>query len=78
MIEPQTPEEWQTAVELADYYLRLDAERQYGLVFGGQAVDVDRCAEILQLGESIGVIPRPDSVERITKIMSANQLEETR
>jgi hypothetical protein len=65
--DPQTPEEWQDAVDTADFLLLLDAARQYGLVEGGPGVDVERCADILARGAAIGVIPRGTSQKNSQK-----------
>jgi hypothetical protein len=56
--DPETPEQWQEAVDLADFLVRLDAARQYGLVAGGPEVDLQRCDEILVGGASRGYRPR--------------------
>ncbi len=65
MIEPQTPQEWQEAIDTAEVLVRLDAARQYGLVTGGPAVNVSRCEELLRRGEALGYTPTADAVERI-------------
>ncbi len=57
--DPQTPEQWQDAVDAAHVGLVLDACRQYGLVTGGPTFNLDRCHEILQAGERRGVRPSP-------------------
>jgi hypothetical protein len=55
--DPEGPVEWQQAVDAAHWWLRFDAARQYGLVDGGPAVDVDRCRDILALGAAGGYQP---------------------
>lgn len=52
--DPETPAEWQIAVDAAWALLLLDAARQYGLVTGGPAANVDRCAAILAEGKRRG------------------------
>jgi hypothetical protein len=61
--EPQTEVEWQIAVDAANALLRIDAARQYGLIVGGPAIDVDRCVELLERGAAQGTVPRRESVE---------------
>ena len=63
--DPVTPEEWQTAVDLADALLAMDSARQYGLITGGPAIDTERAAEILAAGKARGFRPLPDSAERV-------------
>jgi hypothetical protein len=55
--DPETPREWQEAVDLADFHLQLDAARQYGLVTGGPDVDVERCEYLLKQGKNLGYRP---------------------
>jgi hypothetical protein len=57
--DPKTPEEWQEAVNAAEFYLSLDACRQYGLVTGGPGVNAARCEEILRRGKWRGIRPAP-------------------
>lgn len=62
--DPQTPEEWQIAVDTAEILLMLDAAKTYGLVEGGPIVDMARCHELLQRGAALGI--RPDvNMEKI-------------
>jgi len=60
--DPTTPDEWQAAVDSADFLLLLDSARQYGLVTGGPIVDVARCHEIIRRGADRGVFPGPPGV----------------
>src|SRR5687768_7942284 len=53
--DPQTLDEWQHAVNLAEMHLRIDSARQYGLITGGATVDVDRCLEIIAGGAWRGI-----------------------
>lgn len=73
MREPLTRGEWRDAVDAAAAALCLDAARSYGLVVGGPAVDVDRCSEILAGGESRGIAPSDDAVDRFVSAWSAQQ-----
>jgi hypothetical protein len=67
MIDPQTPAEWQDAVDAAHAALALESARMYGLVEGGPQVNVDRCVEIVDAGKERGVTPRDDAVERFIR-----------
>ncbi len=55
--DPQTPAEWQEAVDCAQFLLLLDCAHQYGLIEGGPKVNVDRCAAILERGRERGIYP---------------------
>jgi hypothetical protein len=57
MSDPQTPDEWQTAVDGADFLLLIDSVRQYGLIEGGPEANVDRCVEILERSTDLGIFP---------------------
>lgn len=59
MTDPQTPEQWQEAIDAADFLILVDAAVQYGLVEmgGGGAVNVDRCLDILLRGAEMGIYP---------------------
>lgn len=72
---PRTPEQWQEAVDLAEFYLHLDAARKYGLVKGGPEVDVARCEQLLARGARKGYKPSDGCVQRITVQMMASQEE---
>jgi len=57
MTDPKTPDEWRACVAFAEAALLLDAARQYGLVVGGPAVNVDRCHALLARGAALGYVP---------------------
>lgn len=76
MRNPETKAEWQDAVDHAHWALSLDAGRQYGLIVGGPDVNIERCSEILRLGEAKGIVPTPGCIERITNQVLAMQIEE--
>lgn len=63
--DPDSPEEWQEAVDVAHVMLHIESARQYGLVRGGPVIDVDRCEQILELGELLGYTPAEDAIERL-------------
>jgi hypothetical protein len=55
--DPHTPEEWQEAVNQAQFLLGLDACRQYGLIEGGPGVKHERARRILERGLAKGFAP---------------------
>lgn len=57
--DPETPEQWQQAVDAAEFLLALDSARQYGLITGGPKVHTRRCAQILSHGKAQGYTPKP-------------------
>lgn len=54
---PETPAEWQAAVDGAEFLLLVDSARQYGLIEGGPVVNCDRAAELLERGRALGYTP---------------------
>ena len=66
---PQTPAEWQEAVDLAHGALALDAARLYGLVTGGPVVNVARCTEIIEQGRQRKIFPSDGAVERFAQAL---------
>ena len=71
-VSPQTPEEWQTAVDAAEGALALDSCRQYGLVTGGPKVNVNRCCEIIDAGRKRGIVPSPDAVQQFVAALQTH------
>lgn len=65
MRNPQTPAEWQNAVDAASAFLAVEDARKYGLITGGPQVDEARCEELLQQGRQRGIHPRPGCVDRL-------------
>lgn len=57
--DPISDQEWQEAVDAAQFYLLLDSCRQYGLITGGPAVSAERCEQILKFGKTRGFRPAP-------------------
>ena len=55
--DPQTPEEWQEAVNAAEFLLLIDSARQYGLIEGGPKVNGRRADAILDRGRRLGYLP---------------------
>jgi hypothetical protein len=70
--DPITPLEWQDAVDGAQFYLHLDACRQYGLLTGGPEVNIERCEEILRRGDKLGYRPA-DAVELVKKFIRSSR-----
>lgn len=65
--EPETPEQWQHAVDIAKGLLGIDSARAYGLVVGGPTVVISRCQEILHRGKELGFTPSPDAIETVAR-----------
>lgn len=62
MKDPQTPHEWQEAVNLSEFLLLLDSARQYDLITGTGFPDINavRCDELISRGAALGYHPLPD------------------
>ena len=54
---PETVEEWQEAVDAAEFFLTMDSARQYGLVQTDMRVNAERCEELLRRGKERGIVP---------------------
>ncbi len=63
-INPQTPEEWQNAVDAADALLHIHSAVCYGLVTGAPTINVERCEQLLENARRRGVTPSAGNVER--------------
>lgn len=61
---PETSQEWQDVMDIADAAIRLDAARKYGLVKGGPKVNLKRCQEIVELAKSRGHCVGPNSIQK--------------
>jgi hypothetical protein len=57
MREPQTPEEWQEAVNAAAGARAVADCKLYGLLVGGPNINVRRCDQILARGRKQGITP---------------------
>lgn len=65
MNDPDTPQEWQDAVDAAHAALAIDSAAKYGLILTPiVTVAVPRCEEILERGAALGYTPAADAVER--------------
>ena len=58
--EPETPEEWQAAVDAAQCVLLIDSAKQYGLITGGPRFDLDRAHDLITRGRALGYTPAAD------------------
>jgi len=56
--DPETPLEWQEAVDCAHFYLLVESARAYGLISGGPEVNLARCEEILKRARGLGYRPK--------------------
>jgi hypothetical protein len=70
-MDPSTPEEWQEAVDIAQGALTVHDAKAYGLIRGGPDINVERCAEILRLGEKLGYQPAPNAHEMFVAACNA-------
>ena len=61
---PQTSEQWQEAVNISFALLSIDSARAYGLITGGPTVNVERCEEIIVMGDRLGFKPQDEEVKR--------------
>ena len=62
--EPQTPEEWQNAIDAADALLHIQSAEAYGLITGAPHVNIERCEQLLEAARRRGVTPGAGNVER--------------
>jgi hypothetical protein len=62
--DPQTPAEWQDAVNAAEACLLLDSARLYGFVTGGPGVNIARCEQILEGGRARQIRSTDEGVDR--------------
>lgn len=63
--DPETPGEWQEAVNMAKFLLALDDCRMYGLIEGGPEINRDRAIDLLERGKKLGYDPAP--LDQLTK-----------
>ena len=57
--DPETPEQWQEAIDFAELFLNLESARLYGLIESDFKVDRARCEELLERGRALGYQPPP-------------------
>jgi hypothetical protein len=71
--DPQTDAEWQEAVNVAAALLLIDSGKQYGLIQGGPAINVERCDLLLRQGAKRGIRPnKPIGDMAITLLRQIN------
>jgi len=63
--DPQTPAEWQEAVDAAAFLLALDSCRLYGLVETDIEIDELRALDLIKRGLKLGI--RAQSLETLTR-----------
>lgn len=57
MKEPQNLQEWQEAVDAAEFLIGIDSARKFGLIETTANIDINRCEEIIRKGKQVGVTP---------------------
>lgn len=62
--DPTTPDEWQAAVDAAEFCLIFDSSRAHSLTACRPIMRMIRCKEILERGRARDIVPRPDAIER--------------
>jgi hypothetical protein len=65
MNEPETPQEWQEAVNLAELYSLIDSAVKYGLVEYTGKINIERCYDILEQGRKRNVYPVKAQVDAL-------------
>ena len=66
--DPQTPQEWQQAVDAAEAWIVFDSAKEYGLITGGPKIDVARCKELLARGKRLGIYPEGRVLQLVTEL----------
>lgn len=67
MKQPETPDEWQEAVNMAELWLLVHSAVAYGLVTYDGKINPERCDEILRLGRKRGVHPQKHEVDKLVQ-----------
>lgn len=65
MKDPETPAEWQEAVDAAGFWMLVESARMYGLVESGPKGNIERCEELLRRGAALGF--KPKGVDELIK-----------
>jgi hypothetical protein len=71
MRDPQTPEEWQEAVDAAAGMRALADCKMYGVIEGGPDINIARCDELLECGRKRGVYPSRPVVDLAVEVAAA-------
>jgi hypothetical protein len=73
MTDPQTPQEWQDAVNGAAGAIAIESCKMYGLLKGGPKINLARCEQILKRGVRKGITPsKPDTELALALIAAIN------
>jgi hypothetical protein len=59
--DPITPEEWQEAVDMAEFLLLLESAKMYGLISFESKISPKRCCQIIERGAAKGYTPASES-----------------
>jgi hypothetical protein len=70
-LDPQTPEQWQEAVDSAAAMRMIADCKMYGLLEGGPVINISRCDELLERGQQLGVMPSAPVVDLAVMWMRA-------
>jgi hypothetical protein len=65
MKEPNTPEEWQRAVNLAETMLLVHSAQAYGLITGGPDVDAQRCDDLIAKAKALDIHPQQAAIDKM-------------
>ena len=60
--DPQTPEQWQLAVDAAQGILATAFIQALGLIEGGPEYNVARCVDVIERGKDMGITPSDDAI----------------
>jgi hypothetical protein len=69
--DPQTPEQWQDAVDGAAGFIAIESCKMYGLMKGGPKIDLARCKQILEHGAAKGITPSKSDTELALALIAA-------
>ena len=61
--EPQTPQEWQVAVDAAEGVLASEFIRALGFISKGGEFNIARCVDVLERGRDQGIIPSETAIK---------------
>lgn len=66
---PASPQERQAAVDASLALLAVHSAQALGLVAGAPEVNIERCVQLLQLGERAGVSPSAAAMEDALRVL---------
>jgi len=73
---PVTDRQWQDAVDAADFMLRIEVARLYGLASGGVEVNIELCEAIISQGRTLGFTPSVKAVPALVEEMQTRTTTE--